>query len=303
MKHWNGLTWIGGFGGGRRTAAALVAAVGGAASLMGGCVSQTAYDDLLGENRTLTSRNVELQGRVRELEQLNTGLQQNTSGTRAAFSDLERTNAMLRQQVNQSRATILDLEDRLDGLALREIDPATDLALTRLAARFPNLLQYDPDRGLIRLSSDVTFDSGSAQVKDGAAESLAALAEVLNAPEATGYDIRIVGHTDSAKPSAATQRRHPTNMHLSVHRAIAVRARLASLGIESDRMYPAGWGEFRPAVPNNPGGNTPENRRVEIFLSGATDRPVDSGGGADAEPAAGGGGEVRPTRPSTDPVK
>ena len=151
--------------GGRRIAMVLVAACGGAASLMGGCVSQAAFDDLVTENNTLTGRNVELTGRVRELEQLNQGLQQNTSGTRAAFGELERTNTMLRQQLNQSRATILDLEDRLDGLALRDIDPATDLALTRLASRYPELLQYDPDRGLIRLASDLTFDSGSDQVK------------------------------------------------------------------------------------------------------------------------------------------
>jgi len=259
---------------------ALAGGVGVLAGMSGGCVSQTAYDDLLGENRTLTSRNVELQGRVRELEQLNQGLQQNTSGTRAAFGELERTNAMLRQQLNQSRATILDLEDRLDGIALRQIDPATDLALTRLAARFPELLQYDPDRGLIRLASDVTFDSGSDQVKDAVKTSIAALAEVLTAPEASLYDIRIVGHTDSAKPSAATQKRHPTNMHLSVHRAIAVRRELASLGVEPQRMYSAGWGEFRPAVPNSPNGNTRENRRVEIFLSGASGRDAtDEGGG------------------------
>lgn len=290
----------------RRLAMALVSVVGTSASLMGGCVSQTAYDDLISENRTLTSRNVELQGRVRELEQLNDGLQQNTSGTRAAFGDLERTNAMLRQQLNQSRATILDLEDRLDGIALREIDPATDLALTRLAARFPTLLQYDPDRGLIRLASDVTFDSGQDVVKDSVKESLEALAEVLTSREALIYDIRIVGHTDSAKPSAATQRRHPTNMHLSVHRAIAVRRELQRLGVEPDRMYSAGWGEFRPAVPNTPSGNTPENRRVEIYLSGASERdevgPV--GGGDDTSDMDTGAGESTPVRSSGfDPVK
>jgi flagellar motor protein MotB len=28
-----------------------------------------------------------------------------------------------------------------------------------------------------------------------------------------------------------------------------------------------GWGEFRPAVANNANGNTPANRRVEIYLA------------------------------------
>lgn len=271
------------------------------ALVSGGCVSQQAYDDLLTENRTLTSRNVDLQSRVGELEQMTRGLQQNTTDSRGAMSDLDRANAMLRQQLNQSRATILDLEDRLDSIQLREIDPTTDLALTRLAARYPDLLAYDSQRGMIRLASDLTFDSGSAEVKAEAKQSLSALGEVLGSPEASGYDIRIVGHTDSATPSARTKQRHPTNMHLSAHRAIAVRQELLAMGLRPSRMYAAGWGEFRPVVPNNPDGNTRENRRVEIYLLPATagrisEAPEETGTPANVD-------RQRLNAPATDPTK
>jgi len=45
-----------------------------------------------------------------------------------------------------------------------------------------------------------------------------------------------------------------------------VKSQLASLGIPADRILVAGWGEFKPAVPNSASGNTPQNRRVEIFF-------------------------------------
>lgn len=42
------------------------------------------------------------------------------------------------------------------------------------------------------------------------------------------------------------------------------------MGVAPDKMLAAGWGEFRPAVENNANGNTPQNRRVEIFLARST---------------------------------
>jgi hypothetical protein len=56
------------------------------------------------------------------------------------------------------------------------------------------------------------------------------------------------------------------------------------MGVSPQKMMAAGWGEFRPTVTNNANGNTPQNRRVEIFLvkSRATATPVES---APATPA------------------
>ena len=54
-------------------------------------------------------------------------------------------------------------------------------------------------------------------------------------------------------------------MHLSVHRAISVRKALAGAGVEPARIQVAGYGEFRPIVPNGPKGAA-ENRRVDLIL-------------------------------------
>jgi len=65
----------------------------------------------------------------------------------------------------------------------------------------------------------------------------------------------------------ATRQKHPTNWHLSAHRAIAVEKVLAQAGMNEIRLAVMGMGEFRPIEPNKPNqeGN-PRNRRVEIYI-------------------------------------
>lgn len=263
----------------RAMLAGLLALAGG----LGGCVSQQAYDDVVRENRALKSRNVELQGRESDLESTLAGLRRQLDAPNDAMAGMEDANALALQRLNQAMQTIADLEAQLDGMEFSKLDPVTDDALRRLAGRYPNLIRYDADRGMLQFASDLTFASGSADVQAQAKNSLAALADILKSNEALGYDVRVVGHTDSQRISSKTQQRHPTNMHLSAHRAISVRSELVSLGVPESRVMAAGWGEFRPVVPNSANGNTPANRRVEIYLF----------------PGTGGGSSFGVTNPAT----
>jgi chemotaxis protein MotB len=63
---------------------------------------------------------------------------------------------------------------------------------------------------------------------------------------------------------------HPTNWHLSVHRAISVENLMESNGVSPTRISVKGYGEYRPLEANEAGkkGN-PKNRRVEIYLVAA----------------------------------
>ena len=143
---------------------------------------------------------------------------------------------------------------------------AKNFNIEELAALNPELMTYDEARGMVRLRSDLTFGSGSDAVKSGAKDSLGKLANVLKSPAAQPYEVRIVGHTDNVRISrAATKAKHPTNWHLSVHRAISVKDVLGAAGVPSTRMSIAGYGEFQPIVPNTKKG-AEGNRRVEIFL-------------------------------------
>ncbi len=231
---------------------------------LGGCVSQQHYDQMEMQYRVASDRNSEL---ARENEQLQSALslQGNaTNDTQSTLSQLRAENERLRGELAENAALFAELDDSLRGLQL--MDPATDRALRDLARRFPDVVVYDSTLGMLRFASDLTFNSGSDQLREGAQQTLASLAEVLKGQEAARYQLHIVGHTDSQAISSGTAQRHPTNTHLSVHRAISVKSQLTSLGIPAERVLVAGWGEYKPAVPNTSSGNTPQNRRVEIFF-------------------------------------
>ena len=50
-------------------------------------------------------------------------------------------------------------------------------------------------------------------------------------------------------------------------RAMSVLVELKKLGINENKMYAAGYGEFKPRVPNKAGRKgAKENRRVEIAI-------------------------------------
>lgn len=240
------------------------------AAMLTGCVSQQEYDKLWETNRSLLNRNQEIQSELDSCRGEYDALSSSGTNAQQTIAALQNENNGLRGQLRDAHSAITGMEDRLASMEIGRLDPVTDLALSRLAAQYPDLIVYDPDRGMLRFASDLTFRSGSDEVQAAAKESLSALARVLQAPEAEAYDVRIVGHTDSQKISANTARTHPTNMHLSAHRAIAVRKVLGGDGVAWDRMYAAGWGEYRPAVENTSSGNTPANRRVEIYLVPST---------------------------------
>lgn len=272
------------------------------AGLGTGCVSQQEYDKLFETNQSLRSQNQELQNLLGSTESTNSQLQGSAGDAQSVIKNLRGENNTLRSQLASSQSAILGLEDRMNSLQIVHLDAATDQALTDLANQFPDMIKYDPDQGMLRFVSDLTFGSGSDAVQASASESLAKLASVLKAGAASKYDIRIVGHTDNEKPSSNTQKMHPTNMHLSAHRAIAVRNVLGSAGIDWSRMSATGWGEYRPLVANNQGKGTAANRRVDIYLVPSSRNNALSTA-SDSQPAQS-APAVNPTsRPKIDPTK
>ena len=235
--------------------------------LLIGCASQSTYDDLYEVNISLRNRNEELLRQIENVDSEHRRLLDSSGSAGQIAQEVRAENQRLADENARLRSDLRSLGDRIASLQIEPLDPTTDAALSDLAARYPDLIVYDPDRGMLRFSSDLTFASGSADVQPGAQASLQTLAGVLNAAAASGYNVEIVGHTDAQRISAGTARRHPTNMHLSCHRAIGVRRELVKLGVAPDRLKAAGWGEHRPVVPNTGAGNTPQNRRVEIFVT------------------------------------
>lgn len=249
---------------------------------MGGCANQGRLDMALDENRSLKNRINELQADNAQLKTENDLMQKQRNSQEQALAAANALAAEMRSKLGMSEEEYKNLLIRLQNMKLSELDPETDRALRELAAAHPDLIQYDSEMGRLRFAADMTFDSGQDKVKDAAAQSLAALARILKTGPASGYEVMVVGHTDAQKISAGTAQRHPSNMHLSCHRAISVRQSLASQGVSEDKMYAAGWGEQRPIAPAGPKGESQANRRVEIYLT----RSTAMAGAAPSKPSA-----------------
>ncbi len=231
-----------------------------------GCASQAEVDRLSDANRTLVEDNTRLQHERDEARNAADMLRGGAAGKEGAVAELQRQLRDAQGQRDQALNDLRAFQGRLSELQIGQVDPETDQRLTDLTSQYPNLIAYDRASGMLRFASDLTFDSGSATVKSNAKQALDALAKILTSGAASQYDVVVEGHTDSQRLSGAHVTQYRTNRILSCFRASAVIDELKAMGVSPQKMMAAGWGEFRPSVQNSANGNTPQNRRVEIFL-------------------------------------
>ncbi len=254
MNGWNMMRWA-------RRSAVLVAAMG--ATVLGGCNAGT--NNLVEANRALTDRNAALTAQVESLNTLNQNLQAELNRRNQLIEEQTRLIADLRGGRAGLEAQLASLDDRIRGLRFGDIDPTTDSALRELASQYGDILEYDSARGMLRFKSDLTFASGSDALNDSVKGALQRLGQILNSA-AANYEVRVVGHTDTQRVRQIAGRPFKNNIELSAFRSISVRNFLVDNGVAPQRFEVAGRGEFDPLVANSGSGNTPQNRRVEIFL-------------------------------------
>ena len=112
------------------------------------------------------------------------------------------------------------------------------------------------------------YDSGEAAVK---AESYKALDQLIDYLRTSG-DTRLVqieGHTDNIEIGPSLKSRYASNMDLSKARANGVLRYLVEKGgLDTTRLTAVGYGDTKPAAPNDAEEGRTKNRRVEILLYG-----------------------------------
>jgi chemotaxis protein MotB len=264
-----------------------------------GCVAQSEADDLLTVNRQLEAQNLDLTAQLEQaretIDQIRAG-QQSDSNRQGS---LEQQVAQREQQISQLQQALDAAEQRLAELASQSgqvmLPAEVDSQLQQLASQNPGLMSYDASRGMVRFQSDLTFGLGSTEVSDQARQTLNQLAQVVNSGAASGYEVRIVGHTDAVPVTNPQNRqRYGDNWGLSAFRAISVKNVLEQAGVDAGRLGIGGYGEHRPQVPHGPNGRAPQNRRVEIYLTTLPPPPAEQAP-ADELPEL----EVRATSPPT----
>lgn len=256
-----------------------------------GCASEKIdrlQTDLRRSQEQLASLRAQLQERDERLRALLEAGPVTDPAQAAEIERLKTERDAMRAALDQAEARIRNL-GQIAPVVTAALPQELDEALVALAKANPELLEYDAKRGMVKFRSDFTFGLGSTAVKTEAARTLASLAGIVNLPAAGRYEVVIVGHTDNV-PIKRVKAQHPTNWHLSVHRAIAVKDVLGKAGVNAGRMAVKGYGEYRPIVANGARG-AEANRRVEIFLVPATK------GAASASPAAPAPAAAAPKKP------
>ena len=242
-----------------------------ASLIMSGCISQEKYDDLKLRNRSQQQRIDELESQLNvtklKLTQTEKQLAEAQEAGTADVDALNKKIEALQSDIDKKTALIARMQAELvRGGAI--LPPELASALEKFAAANSDMITFDEASGMIKFKSDLLFEKGSDAVAPQAAEPIKKLCEIVNSKDAEGFDITIAGHTDDMPiRKSETMSQHPTNWHLSAHRAISVEKLMETNGVKPTRISVRGFGEYRPFEANEAGkkGN-PKNRRVEIYL-------------------------------------
>jgi chemotaxis protein MotB len=184
-------------------------------------------------------------------------------------SDFQDRLGVASQRLGNLESEREQLKSRIFSLTKNMENPLSDSATRRfqdLEKRFPGF-SFDADTGVSKFSSDILFDSGSSMVKSGATPLLQEFAKIMNDGASRRLSILVVGHTDDRRIAHnTTAKKHPTNWHLSAHRAIDVVRSLETKGIKPSRMGVSGYSMYQPVAPNSDDKQRGQNRRVEIYV-------------------------------------
>jgi len=232
-----------------------------------GCNSQ--MGDLETRNRTQAARITELESQLQaaqlRLDELTRQLEAANAKGGVEVETLRQKIAALEKDIADKQELIKSMQDKLMGVSPLPVEVSTAL---EDFAKGNDMIEYDASKGIVRFKSDLLFDRGSDNVTAPAAQVVKTLCGILNSEAAKQFHIIVAGHTDDMpiqRPD--TRAAHPTNRHLSSHRAIAVVEEMEKNGVDPTRLSTRGFGEYRPVEANAPNkrGNA-KNRRVEIYI-------------------------------------
>ena len=264
----------------------------------GGCVPKADLDKALDLNRKCRDRLQEEMAKTQQLQTEKQAIHDQLAVAEAQARKAEGDVATMKAARDDLQAKFDELYAKFKGIdtkrpALPEgnfvLPTRVNKALRAFAEANPDLVEYDPRLGMVKIKSDLTFELGSTTANAAAVAALTKLVTIINDPVIAKYHVYIAGHTDNVPiAKAATKKRHPDNWYLSVHRAVSIKKVMQKAGLTSERIGVMGFGEYHPVAPNKVSGGKNRgnvlNRRVEIwivppdrFLTSSTSSPAAAG--------------------------
>lgn len=252
---------------------ALMALVGAVLMTATGCVPKDEYDKAVAASRRAHEELQKAQAALLELRQENERLKAELAQRQAELAAKDKIIASLQAENSQLRAELAKLRDLLSkGTTPPPMPIALPAGLNdllkALAAKYPDLLDFNERNGMVKFNADMTFAPGSTELKPQAKEALKKLAEIMNSAEAMPFSMYVAGHTDDIPlKNPETVRLHGSNWGLSVHRSLAVLMDLAQNNVDQVRMGAMGFSKYHPVAANAPGNKGNQaNRRVEVWI-------------------------------------
>ena len=114
---------------------------------------------------------------------------------------------------------------------------------------------------VVEINNQLLFASGQAELKT---QFQPVAANIATALDAESGPIKIVGHTDNAKPKKSST--FKSNFDLSIARAKAVQSTMARLLKDPSRLSVDGKGEDEPVADNATPDGRAKNRRVDVMI-------------------------------------
>ena len=184
----------------------------------------------------------------------------------AMLINLQQQNSDLQRQLEELNRQYDAVVNKVGTVAV--LPQALTNVLEQFAQQYPELVDFDSAKGIVKFKSDVTFATGSAEVTANARQAVQRFAQILNSAEARGYELMVVGHTDNTRVSnpATIKAGHLDNWYLSAHRAISVGTELQRSNVSSQRIAVTGYADQRPIASNASEGGKSQNRRVEVLI-------------------------------------
>ncbi|MBI4669048.1 MAG: flagellar motor protein MotB [Elusimicrobia bacterium] len=177
--------------------------------------------------------------------------------------DMERKKIMQGLQEGFKGKQQTEAEQRAEGVLTKLEEEQAISQIERLIAqkRLQGGLEVTDEKIALQMPNPALFESGRSGIEPAVAKDLEAMTLILVKLK---NDVIVEGHTDSRPLSAKSPFR--SNWHLSAARADSVIRFFIQNGLAASRFIAAGYGEMKPAAPNDTEEGRAKNRRIEIHV-------------------------------------
>ena len=183
-------------------------------------------------------------------------------GTRLRYASKHLGRHRAKKRESEVKSENLEMERQVLQENLSEVSSTLNQSITENKTEMALLVSKFL---VIRLESDVIFDSGSAKLSTQGLETLRDIAQ--NYQDYPDRIMSIEGHTDNKLIAGNLARFYPTNWELSAARAAAAANFLTQQGVPEDKLRIVGFGALQPIASNDTEEGRAANRRIEIRLA------------------------------------